>query len=111
MKNRSTLHGIYFDYIPSIIVNGETVIQLDKDAVEEEKNKWRCALIAYVIGYCPGYNYMKGYISRNWGEIAEPELYLHKDVYYIVRFNTIKDIQKVLYSGPHTINNRSTILK
>lgn len=58
-KNCSASHGMPLDYIPPIIRNGETVVQLDKIVMDKETEKWRCALIAYVIGEAPGYNYMQ----------------------------------------------------
>ncbi|KAG5620941.1 hypothetical protein H5410_006159, partial [Solanum commersonii] len=32
------------------------MVQLEENEVQVEKDKWKCALIAYVIGECPGYN-------------------------------------------------------
>lgn len=31
---------------------------------------------------------MKRYMLQNWNNIAEPELYLHEEGYYIVKFQT-----------------------
>ncbi|XP_059306588.1 uncharacterized protein LOC132058037 [Lycium ferocissimum] len=84
---------------------------LDKLEVEKENAEWRCALIAYVIGEVPGYNYMCRFINRTWENIAEPDIYLHEDGLYVVRFQSLEDMQSVLYYGPHTINNRPIILK
>uniref|UniRef100_A0A494G8C7 Uncharacterized protein n=1 Tax=Solanum lycopersicum TaxID=4081 RepID=A0A494G8C7_SOLLC len=39
---------------------------LEEIEVQEEEQKWKCALIAYVVGECPGYNSMKRYIIMNW---------------------------------------------
>lgn len=84
---------------------------MEKSEVDQETAKWRCALVAYVMGDLPGYNFMNMYITKNWGNIAQPDLYLHEDGYYIIKFQSIEDMQEVLYTGPHTINNRSIILK
>ncbi|XP_019265997.1 PREDICTED: uncharacterized protein LOC109243506 [Nicotiana attenuata] len=98
-------------YIPPQIVNGRTVVQLEAEEVEPEEEKWNFALIVYIIGETPGYNAMSRYISQNWLNIDTPELYLHDEGYYVVRFNSITDMHIVYYAGPYTLSNRSIILK
>lgn len=90
------------NYIPPTVVNGDIVVQLDREEVEKENAKWRCALIAYVIGELPGYNYMR-YIDRTWMDIAVPDLYLHENGYYVIRFQTMEEMQHILYFGPLTL--------
>ena len=53
-------------YFPPQIVNGEAMVQLEGKEVQDEEAKWKCALIAYVVGECPGYNAMNKYIMVNW---------------------------------------------
>ncbi|XP_060211626.1 uncharacterized protein LOC132639162 [Lycium barbarum] len=110
-QNRLASHGMPLKYIPPSIVDGEIVVELDKAEVEKENAKWRCALIAYVIGEVLGYKYMRRYIDRTWVDVTEPELFLHEKGYYVVKFQDIGDMKKVLCSGPHTINNKPIILK
>ncbi|XP_070037241.1 uncharacterized protein [Nicotiana tomentosiformis] len=54
-KNRFTTNGMSLSYIPPQIVDGQPMVQLDKSEVEAEENKWRCALIAYILGDGPGF--------------------------------------------------------
>lgn len=75
-------------YIPPQIVYGKPVVQSDKLEVEEEQNKWRCALIAYITGDGPGYNAMKRYIKLHLAHVAEPELFFHEEGYYIIKFQS-----------------------
>ncbi|KAK4732123.1 hypothetical protein R3W88_025111 [Solanum pinnatisectum] len=99
------------NYIPPTIVKGKTVVQLDKDKVEKENAKWRCALVVYVMGEIPGYKYMSRYVEKTWSTIAKPELFLYENGFYVARFQSLGDMKKVLYSGPHTIGNKPIILK
>lgn len=62
--NRSTQNGMNLTYIPLEIVYGKIVVQLDKSEVEREAEKWKCALIVFIIGEKPGYNYMRRYIEQ-----------------------------------------------
>ena len=86
-------------------------MQLEEKEVQEEEQKWKCALIAYVIGECPGYNTMKSYIMMNWSSVSKHEVFLHEDGNYLIKFQKISDMNEILFSGPYTINNRPIILK
>ncbi|KAH0645442.1 hypothetical protein KY284_033326 [Solanum tuberosum] len=110
-NNRAANNGMNLSYIPPQIVNGQTMVQLEGKEVQIEEDKWKCALIAYVIGECPGYNTMNRYISLNWAAVAKPAVYLHEEGYYIVKFQNLNDMNEILYTGPYTINNRPIILK
>lgn len=54
---------------------------------------------------------MRRYIDIIWVDIAEPDLYLYEDGYYVIKFQNMEKMQYILYSLPHTINNRPIILK
>ena len=86
------------------------MVQLEKTEVQEEEQKWKCALIAYVVGECPGYNNMRRYIMMNWSNVSKPEVYLHEDGYDLIKFQKISDMNEILFSG-YTVNNRPIILK
>lgn len=54
---------------------------------------------------------MNRYITQNWSSVAKPEVYLHDEAYYIIKFALLNDMHEILYAGPYTIKNRPTILK
>ncbi|KAK4720345.1 hypothetical protein R3W88_010578 [Solanum pinnatisectum] len=110
-NNHAANNGINLSYIPPQIVNGQTMVQPEEKEVQAEEDKWKCALIAYVIGEYLGYNTMTRYISLNWTAVAKPDVYLHKEGYYIVKFQNLNDMNEILYIGPYTINNGPIILK
>lgn len=51
-----------------------------------KQKKWKCALIVYIIGKTPGYITMKRYVNVNWENVAEPDIFLHEEGYYIIKF-------------------------
>ncbi|KAK6778018.1 hypothetical protein RDI58_024736 [Solanum bulbocastanum] len=55
-NNRAANNGMNLSYFPPQIVNGQTMVELEEKEVQVEEDKWKCALIAYVIRECPGYN-------------------------------------------------------
>ena len=54
---------------------------------------------------------MNRYILMNWSKVDKPEVFLHEEGYYIIKFRSLSDMNEVLYSGPYTISNRPIILK
>ncbi|XP_019241804.1 PREDICTED: uncharacterized protein LOC109221819 [Nicotiana attenuata] len=98
-------------YIPPLLIDGEPVVQLDKAEVEEEEAKWKCALIAYILGDGLGYKAMQRYISIHWSHVPEPDLFYHKEGYYIIRFKNMEDPREILCAGPYSIASKPIILK
>ena len=92
-------NGMNLMYYPPQIVNGQTMVQLEGTEVQIEEEKWKYALIAYVIGECPGFNTMNRYIMMNWVKGEKPEVFLHDEGYYIIKFKSLNDMNEVLYSG------------
>ena len=70
-NNRAANNGMNLTYFPPQIVNGQTMVQLEGKEVQIEEEKWKCALIVYVIGECPGYNTMNRYILLNWSKVIK----------------------------------------
>ena len=64
-NNHVASNGMQLSYFPPQVVNGQALVRLEEKEVQEEEQKWMCALIAYVIGEYPGYNTMKRYIMMN----------------------------------------------
>ena len=110
-NNRVANNGMQLNYFPPQIVNGETMVQLEGKEVLDEEAKWKCALIAYVVGECPAYNVMNRYIMMNWSKAGKPTLFLHEEGYFIVKFQNMEDMNEILFLGPYTINNRPIIVK
>ncbi|WMV07828.1 hypothetical protein MTR67_001213 [Solanum verrucosum] len=74
-NNRAANNGMNLTYFPPQIVDGQTMVQLEEDEVQVVEDKWKCALIAYVIGECPGYNTMHRYITMNWAVVTKLDQY------------------------------------
>lgn len=56
--NRSAENGTILSYIPPDLVNGTVVVKLEQAEIEKEADRWTSALIIYVVGDTPRYNYM-----------------------------------------------------
>ena len=48
-NNRAANNGMQLAYFPPQIVNGEAMVQLEGKEVQDEEDKWKCALTTYVV--------------------------------------------------------------
>ncbi|XP_019250862.1 PREDICTED: uncharacterized protein LOC109229762 [Nicotiana attenuata] len=74
--------GMDLSFIAPTIKNGQVIVELSKEEVEEETQKWKQTLILYVVGSTPTIGAMERFIA-----------------------------DEVLYSGPHMLNNKPIIMK
>lgn len=51
------------------------------------------------------------FIERQWHCAKKPDIYLHEEGYFIIRFESVIERDRILSSGPYSIANRPTILK
>lgn len=96
---------------PPTVIDGRPIVTLEHSEIVKQTEEWRNALVLYVIGETPNFSYMSSYIARNWNSVAAPDIYLHDDGFYIVKFKNIHDRDEILYSGLYTINSMPMILK
>lgn len=80
-NNRATNNGMNLTYFPPQVIDGKTMVQLEQEDVQTEEERRKYAIIAYVIGECPGYNTIHRYITMNWTTVAKPDVYLHEEGY------------------------------
>ncbi|KAK4713244.1 hypothetical protein R3W88_019151 [Solanum pinnatisectum] len=81
-------------YVPPILIDGEKVIQLEKQEFEAETEKWKQAVVLYVVG-----------------DRLSPKVYYHNDGYFVMRFSSTEDRDEVLFSGPYMMSSRPVIVK
>ncbi|XP_019267318.1 PREDICTED: uncharacterized protein LOC109244650 [Nicotiana attenuata] len=105
------MKGMNLQFIAPIVQNGEKMVKLEADDVEQETEKWKNAIVIYVIGESPSIGAMDRFVNSMGKYSAKPQIYYHNEDYFIIRFSSIEERDQVLYSGPHTINNRPIIMK
>ncbi|XP_070012286.1 uncharacterized protein LOC142176320 [Nicotiana tabacum] len=42
---------------------------------------------------------------------VKPQIYYHNEGYFVIRFSNLEERDQVLYSRPHTVNNKPIIMK
>ncbi|XP_019237696.1 PREDICTED: uncharacterized protein LOC109217865 [Nicotiana attenuata] len=98
-------------YIPPVVQDGEVVIQLLEDDIEEEQQKWNRALILYVVGNIPTIGAVERFIAQQCGKIRKPKVLFHSDGYFIVLMHSTEERDDVIMNGPYTLDNRPIILR
>ncbi|XP_059291472.1 uncharacterized protein LOC132044951 [Lycium ferocissimum] len=98
-------------YVPPTIKDGLITVTIEEDDLNNQKEQWESALIGYVLGDTPYANQIEGYITRVWNFVTKPMVLMHDEGYYIYKFKSIQDKDKVLKAGPYYFNNKPLILK
>lgn len=106
--NPSISRGMRLSYIEPTFKNGTPTACLDQSAIDFETEKWKNAIILYVIGDSPSFTYLSAYVEKQW-KVAKPEIFYHKKDYFFIRFASMEDRNRVLYSGPYTIVNKPVV--
>lgn len=82
-----------------------------QEELDEVTEKWKLAIILYVVGETPTIGAIEWFIAAQWNFVAKPKVYFHNDGYFVVRFTSMDDMNAAFYSGPHTINSKPIITK
>lgn len=56
--------GMELTFIPLAIINREKLVELVQEDIASEYEKWRFALIAYMIGYTPTIGAMERFVPE-----------------------------------------------
>ncbi|KAH0633471.1 hypothetical protein KY284_036257 [Solanum tuberosum] len=99
--------GMTHNFVPPTITNGAQFIELNKDEVEKELEKWENALILYVVGHEPTIVAVDRFIANQCNFTAKPKVFDHNDGYFLVRFNSKEDRDEVFLTGSYTLSRES----
>lgn len=68
-----------------------------RDEVSKGSERWATAILFYVIGMKPTLAAVHRFIALNWNSVALPEVYLHDDGYFVVRFASKDDLHSIFF--------------
>lgn len=107
--NRS--NGKTLNFVPPVIKEGILTVQIDEEDICLQVQEWETALIGYVIGHNPYELQMTAYVKKVWGFVELPQVLYHDDGYYVFKFHTIADKERVMQAGPYFYGNKPMILR
>ncbi|XP_056697757.1 uncharacterized protein [Spinacia oleracea] len=73
--------------------------------------KWEAAIIMYVVGERPSIVVVIRFIEREWNVGSKPQVLLHEDGYFVIRFALKKEKEAILMVGPHSFFGKPVIVK
>ncbi|XP_059288877.1 uncharacterized protein LOC132042304 [Lycium ferocissimum] len=91
--------------------DGIKIAQLQQADIDAEAAKWEHAIILYAMGATPSIGAVERFLASQWKFTNKPKVFLHNEGYFIIHFNDVDDCHAILYSGPHTLNNKPAIVK
>lgn len=93
------------------VKNGKCVAHIDKVEVGKLCDIWANVVVVYVVGQTPIIGTIIRFITLEWNTVAKPKVFLHEYGYFLVKFESLRNRNEILYSGPFTLNNRPMIVK
>ncbi|XP_058766770.1 uncharacterized protein LOC131640389 [Vicia villosa] len=99
------------DFIAPNVINGDIEISIEDTDVAQELEYWENAMILFALGGNLTMNAVKKFMESSWNFIALPSLYYNEAGYFIVRFRSYEDMEKVTAQGPYFIFGRPVFLK
>lgn len=82
-----------------------------KSQILKRKLRNENAVIMYVIGESPSISYLNTFLMKQCNIENKPEIFFHLDGYFVVRFSSLDERNRVLYTGLHTIASKPIIRK
>lgn len=89
--NRMAARGMDLVFVPPLIQDGIRKAQLKQDETKIENEKWKKAIMPYVIGESPPIGATERFIASQWNFAAKPKVYYHNEGYFVILFNTVED--------------------
>ncbi|XP_056695221.1 uncharacterized protein [Spinacia oleracea] len=74
-------------------------------------DKWQASIVMYVVGEFPTIASVKRFMAAVWGDVAQPQVFYHDDGYFLIRFASNKEKNKVVAGGPYTFYGKPVIIK
>lgn len=90
-------------YVAPSIKQGIPTAKLVVSEIEREADKWKNAVIFYVIGDSPTITYLTKYLKTHCDVEGAFEIYYHNEGYFVIKFELPSDKDKLLFEGPYMI--------
>lgn len=110
-EKKLTSKGMPLKSVAPNVKNGKSIAQIDKIEVEKLSDIWVNVVVLYVVGQKATIGAIIRFINLKWNNVSKLKVFLHEDVYFLLKFESVEDINEILYSGPLTLNDRPMIVE
>ncbi|XP_020266342.1 uncharacterized protein LOC109841815 [Asparagus officinalis] len=108
LDNRKAGSGLALNFVPS---SQKTMVTFNEDECNEGKNLWKFALIGHVIGMNVRFKAMESFVTKLWGKISIPKVFLLKPGIFLFDFQHESNMREILEAGPWFFGARPLVLK
>ncbi|XP_070035901.1 uncharacterized protein [Nicotiana tomentosiformis] len=109
--NKYASRGIKLSYIAPTIQEEIKIVELEKEEVDAEMEKWRRAVILYVVGESTTIGAVERFIASQWKITEKPRVYYYNEGYFLIHFHNMEYRNRAMSSTPNTINNKPIIMR
>lgn len=99
------------NYIPSVVIEGQKVVEILADDVAQDDVKWALSMVVYVVGNSPTIGAMERFIARQGNCTIKLVILYHTGRYFVVRFENEEERDTVLCLDPHCMMRRLVNMK
>ncbi|XP_056685683.1 uncharacterized protein [Spinacia oleracea] len=72
---------------------------------------WESAVIMYVVGDRPSIGAVIRFVEKDWNIVSKPQVLLHEEGYFVIKFASKKERDSILMAGPHSFFGKPVIVK
>ncbi|XP_060202998.1 uncharacterized protein LOC132631441 [Lycium barbarum] len=109
--NRLPQKGKSLNYVPPTTKDGKIFVHIDAEDIKPQEDYMKTALIGYIVGDTPYVKSLEAYVANTWKGVKKPQILAHDEGYYIFRFDSVEDCEKVLDAGPYTFHNKPFVIQ
>ncbi|XP_058774580.1 uncharacterized protein LOC131648869 [Vicia villosa] len=109
--NRDLSRGMAVEYIAPTLLNVDIEINIEETDVAQELEFWEYAVILFTLGGNLTMTAVRKFMETSWNFVALPNLYYNDAGYFIVKFKSYADMEKVMAQGPYFIYGKPLFLK
>lgn len=99
------------NFVAPMIFYGESIAKLVKKDVNMMTESWQNALLVYVVRQNPNLITITNYHKSQWAPVDERKLFKHDEGYFVMKLDSRKDRDVILYSGPHLFFGKAMIVR
>ncbi|XP_021862240.2 uncharacterized protein [Spinacia oleracea] len=106
-----TSKGVSLSFIAPTVCDGSPVAMLEQTDLDEMSVIWESAVIMYVVGDRPSIGAVIRFVEKDWNIFSKPQVLLHEEGYFVIKFASKKERDSILMAGPHSFFGKPVIVK
>ncbi|GAA0158739.1 hypothetical protein LIER_15685 [Lithospermum erythrorhizon] len=98
-------------YIEPQLVDGKPLVEISYSVNVAGEERWKHTLIGYVLGLCPSFADMEGFVKSRWAELGVVRVHLMGKGLFLFQLESEDAKQGALEKGPCSFSRHPLILR